>query len=233
MFNAEKMLGKMLTGALGSGSRSRGIGSSLVSELTSGVGLMTVIGLGVGAYEIMKGQDKTPSGSPQMPPPLSPTGASIPPPPPSSASPPQTAPSPPQIPTPPPQQNVIAGTGETPCNQLSGPKLAMQMIQAMVAAAAADGRIDTEEEARILEKLQEQGLSREEKQVLLQELHNPTPIDEFTAGIEDPATAQTMYSVAVMAITIDTDAERQWLDRLAKTLGITPAMQRFLEEMPE
>jgi uncharacterized membrane protein YebE (DUF533 family) len=107
------------------------------------------------------------------------------------------------------------------------------MIQAMIAAAAADGQIDSEEEAKILEKFKQQELNPEEEQFLLQELQHPRSIDELTAGIHQPAVAQAMYSVAALAITIDTEAERQWMDRLARALGITPAMQPTLEEKSE
>lgn len=235
MFNAEQMLGKMLAGALNSGAHSRkqGLGASLVSQLTSGVGLMTVIGLGVGAFEILKGQKGTPVGAPQVPPPISPSAASGPPPLPSTST-----QGPPPVPTP----NQIS-TGDTPeisassvqqktsTAGLDGPSLAMKMIRTMIAAANADGKIDAEEEAKILEKFREQDLSREEKQVLLQELHNPKDIDELTSDIDGTNVAQTMYSIAALAITIDTDAERQWMDRLAQSLKISPSMQRFLEDM--
>jgi uncharacterized membrane protein YebE (DUF533 family) len=109
----------------------------------------------------------------------------------------------------------------------------MRMIQAMIAAAHADGRLDANEEGKVLEKLQKQGMSREEKQVLLRELHAPRPIEELVAGIDDPAAAQMMYSIASLAIEIDTEAERQWLDQLARALQISPNMQRFLEDMSE
>lgn len=231
MFNAEQMLGKMLTGALHSGSRSSGFGSSLASQLSSGAGLMTLIGLGVGAYEILKGQNSPPVGGQEIPPPISPAAT------PSSPPPPPTQPN--QIPSvPPPIQPPNGNSSVSPheqqqrasASQLDGPNLALRMIQSMIAAAAADGRIDSEEEAKILQKFQERALSSEEKQVLLQELQNPKSINELTAGIGEPATAQALYSIAVLAITIDTEVERKWLDRFALALHISPEMQRFLED---
>lgn len=237
MFNAEQMLGKMLSGVLDSGkhSRGRGLGSSLASQLTSGAGLMTLVGLGVGAYEILKGQN-TPTGTQPVPP--SPLQGTIP------TAPPPLPPIPTQIdpnfpvPAQPPPPNPFQASpsqetqGRSPI-ELNGPALAFRMIQTMISAAHADGRIDTDEERNILEKLQEQGMSREEKQVLLQEMHNPKPIELLVDGISDPATAQMMYSVAALAIAIDTETERQWLDRLAQALHISPNMQRFLENMSE
>lgn len=108
--------------------------------------------------------------------------------------------------------------------------LAVTLIQTMVAAAHADGRLDSEEEGRILEKLQEQGLDKEEKQYILMQLHTPKPISELTRGVDNPMVAQTMYSLAASTIVVDTEQERQWLDDLAKELGISTAMQQFIEE---
>jgi uncharacterized membrane protein YebE (DUF533 family) len=238
MFDAEMMLGKMLSGALGSGMSSsrHGLGSSLASQLTSGAGLMTVIGLGVGAYEILKGQNTATTGAPPIPPFPSPAGISMTPPPlppiPGQVSavpaPAWTPPAP--VPT---QQSSSLVTGSKPPVELDGAALAFRLIQTMISAAHADGRIDADEEEKILKKLQEQGLNREEKQVLLRELHSPRPIEQLVAGINDPATAQMMYSIAASAIEVDTEAERQWLDLLALALQISPNMQRFLEDMSE
>ena len=108
--------------------------------------------------------------------------------------------------------------------------LAVALIQTMVAAAHADGALDREEEGRILEKLQEQGLDKEEKQYILMQLHTPKPISELTRGVDNPMVAQTMYSLAASTIVVDTEQERQWLDDLAKELGISTAMQQFIEE---
>jgi uncharacterized membrane protein YebE (DUF533 family) len=232
MFNAEQMLGKMLSGVFDSGmnSRKRGLGSSLASQLTSGAGLMTLVGLGVGAYEILKGQNSNTTGT--QPIPSAPAQqAMAPTPPPLPPLPGQTSPTTPVPTQPVPQTSPRPETLGRSSIELDGPALAFRMIQTMISAAHADGRVDTDEERKILEKLQEQGMSREEKQVLLQEMHNPKPIEQLVEGIGDPATAQMMYSIAALSIAIDTEAERQWLDRLAQTLQISPNMQRFLENM--
>ncbi|MCL2458517.1 MAG: tellurite resistance TerB family protein [Desulfobulbus sp.] len=65
---------------------------------------------------------------------------------------------------------------------------------------------------------------------LQDELQRPKSIKALTAGIDDPAAAKTMYTLAVAAITIDTEAERTWLDRLAEHLGFSREIQSFIEE---
>ncbi len=237
MIDAERLLGKVLAGAMQGkvkkGKRrkrsSDNLVGSLVGGLASGKGLITAIGLGVGAYEILKQSSATAAGGtaagtpgPAAPPPLRPgvpPAAPMPPPLPSQ----QPAPVPPG-----PEPVAVAGPADGHDNQEQ--ELAMRLIRVMVAAAHADGRLDEQEEQRILEKLQEQGLSREERLFLLQELHVPKEIAELTAGVNGPMIAQTMYSLAVSTIVVDTPAERRWLDQLAAALSLSPAMQQFIEQ---
>ena len=108
--------------------------------------------------------------------------------------------------------------------------IALRLIQTMVASAYADGTMDSEEEAQVLGKMQEQDLTTEEKQFLLSQLHSPKSIAELTAGIDEPLVAQTMYSLAVSTIVIDTPEERQWLDELAQALSISDNIKSFIEE---
>ena len=113
---------------------------------------------------------------------------------------------------------------------LSGGELATRLIQVMVAAAHADGTMDQNEERAVLDKMRGAELSQEEKMFLLDELHRPQSIEALTAGISDPSVAKTMYMLAVATIEIDTDAERSWLDQLARQLGLSRDLQSFIEE---
>ena len=224
MFNAEKLLGKVISEVIGTGSK-KGKGS-LLNSLTSGAGLMTVIGLGVGAFEIFTEKQKQASAanyppqqhSPVPPPPPNWSGSAEPPPPP----PPPVQPSSPVTPV----QQLPAS--ETPQNNTE--ELSIRMIQVMIAAAHADGTLDPTEEQAILERTRKAGLSQEERMFLLDELHKPKNIDELTNGITDPSVAKTMYLLAASAVEIDTEAERLWLDRLAGGLGLSKAVQSFIEE---
>ncbi len=235
MIDAEKLLGKVLSGAMQSQGKKKkkknkkrkksdDLLGGLVGGLTSGKGLITAIGLGVGAYEIYKqqsGGSQSQAIAGNVPPP------SIPPAPPQPQSP-ATPPPIPGAPVKPVATQSVSETGAEPV--MTEQDLAVLLIQTMVAAAHADGELDHEEENRILEKLQEQGLDKEEKQFLLMQLHAPRPIRELTQDVKNPMVAQTMYSLAASTIIVDTEQERQWLDELATGLGISTAMQRFIEE---
>ncbi|MBV5318636.1 MAG: DUF533 domain-containing protein [Desulfobulbaceae bacterium] len=232
MFNAEKLLGKIVGEVMGKGSGSHGGSKSMLGSLTSGSGLMTMIGLGVGAFEILKqqqGQQAQPQGMAQTPPPppgANPfaTGTPSPQPPPGGFHPPPPPPMPDAAPAAAPPVSDVTLTAPT------GADLAVRLIQVMVAAAHADGVMDQAEERAVLDKLRGVELSQEEKMFLLDELHQPKSIEALTAGINNPSVAKTMYMLAVAAIETDTEAERAWLDQLARQLGLSKQIQAFIEE---
>lgn len=238
MIDAERLLGKVLSGAMsGTGKRrkrknrkSDDLVGGLLGGLTSGKGLVTAIGLGIGAYEILKSKSGT-AGAGAVPQQAYSSSAPTPPVPPSPVG---VAAAPPPLPSqqsaPPPTNAMPTGESETQSGN-DVQDLAVRLIQTMVAAAHADGALDGEEEKRILEKLsQEQGLNSEEKQFLLAQLHQPKTIEELVSGINQPVLAQTMYSLAVATIVIDTPEERQWLDSLADALSLSDNVKRFIEE---
>lgn len=226
MFDAEKLLGKIVGEVIGKGHGSYGKGKkSAFGGLASGAGLMTIIGLGVGAYEILKEQGvRRQEGGQAAPPPLPPVGgaAGVGGPPPLPVSRPAAAQPPPPPPAMPSEQ--AAGLGP------QGADLAMRLIRVMIAAAHADGRMDEQEERAILERLRGAELSGEEKLFLVEELHRPLSIEALAEGVADPAVAKTMYMLAVAAITIDSEAERAWLDQLGQRLGLSGDLQAFIED---
>ncbi len=256
MFDAEKLLGKVLSEFTGSHSkhkkknkkkkskkkhRSDDLVSGLTNTLMSGKGLLTAVGLGVGAYTILKGNQTSASGQQHIQPaspspnPLPTAQASPPPPPPPPPISPQTGSSPAasiNIVT--PQENVTTKLESSPAKTTSGSpeeqELALRMIQVMIAAAHADGNLDLDEEKEILQKLRGANLENDEKAYILSQFHSPKSIAELTAGIQNPQICQAMYSLAVSSIVVDTELERQWLDNLARALNISKEMQSFIEE---
>ena len=240
MFNPEKLLGKIVgevvstNGSWGKKGKKKGSGS-LLGGLASGGGLMTLIGLGVGAYEILKqqGQQAQAGGMPPPAPPGAGTTGGPPPPPPPAAAAPPPPPTTGSVPVSPPVAPA-AGPAAAPVAAVppgaDSAELAVRMLQAMVAAAHADGVMDEAEERAVLDRLRGADLSQEEKLFLVDELHRPKPIEEPAAGITDLAVARTLYLLAATAVAIDTEAERAWFDRLARQLGLSREMQAFLEE---
>ena len=189
----------------------------------------------MGAYEILKqqGQQAQAGGMPPPAPPGAGTTGGPPPPPPPAAAAPPPPPTTGSVPVSPPVAPA-AGPAAAPVAAVppgaDSAELAVRMLQAMVAAAHADGVMDEAEERAVLDRLRGADLSQEEKLFLVDELHRPKPIEELAAGITDLAVARTLYLLAATAVAIDTEAERAWFDRLARQLGLSREMQAFLEE---
>lgn len=94
------------------------------------------------------------------------------------------------------------------------------MLEAMVNAAKADGRLDEDEIARIQGKLSEDGLEQSEVDAFRRFASTPLDLDGFAAKIRDEQTAAEVYAASVLAISVDTDAERRYLALLAERMGL-------------
>jgi uncharacterized membrane protein YebE (DUF533 family) len=106
------------------------------------------------------------------------------------------------------------------------------VLKAMINAAKADGRIDEREIHRIVGKLQEAGADTEAQRYVLTQMQKPmetaTLVDE-AGGI--PELAAEIYAASLMAIEVDTPAERAYMEKLASDLGLTPAVTQRIEQM--
>ena len=110
-------------------------------------------------------------------------------------------------------------TGATPLGAVAEDN-AKLMIRAMIQAAKADGEIDAAERETILSHLKD--ASDEEIAFVKAELEAPVDVVAFAASVGEAAKAQ-VYSAALMAITVDTEAERAYLKGLAAALGLDGA----------
>ncbi len=93
-------------------------------------------------------------------------------------------------------------------------------IRTMVAAAAADGEIDRDEQRRILGHLEQAGLEGEAMEFLAGEFNNPATIDDISANVRGPEQAARVYAAARLAIEPDTRDERYFLADLADRLQL-------------
>lgn len=200
--NAERLLGNLIKGAVGSalGGRRTGL-DRMMRGSGSAVG-MGLLGLAVGAFEhFSQQQTAQPAqggvGAP-LPPPLPPAGASR--------------------ATPPPPPRVTSAP--------SDPAL---LIRAMIAAANADGTIDPAEAAKILERAGEdrEMVERELRQPLsLDEL-----VSQTLALAPSQEQRDQVYFVSLLAIRADTAEEQRYLQALAERLSVTPAQRNEWHEL--
>lgn len=104
------------------------------------------------------------------------------------------------------------------------------VLQAMINAAKADGHIDEDELRRIVGKLQENGADDEAQQYVLAELRKPLDTRGLVAAVRgNPQWAAEIYAASLLAIQVDTAAERNYLDELGQALGLADEARRQIE----
>lgn len=108
------------------------------------------------------------------------------------------------------------------------------IVQAMICAAKADGRIDSEEVQKIIGKMGEDGLTEEERQYFLAESKKTLDITPLISATQnDQELAMQVYAASLLAIDVDTQAERFYLQELAKALNLPQEAVTHLENTLE
>jgi uncharacterized membrane protein YebE (DUF533 family) len=142
-------------------------------------------------------------------------GAGTPPPPPSGTeSPPPFSNLSTATPPPPPPAGAVSNADTDKSHD------AVLLIRAMIASAAADGYIDAKERQNIIDKLRSVDPNDEELDFIKNELSSPCSIDEIASSVNSPELAKEVYAVSLMAIDMDTEDERSYIERLASKLGL-------------
>jgi uncharacterized membrane protein YebE (DUF533 family) len=124
-----------------------------------------------------------------------------------------------------------SGGGFLP-NQMpvSGEEFSNVLTQAMIAAAQADGVVDEGEQQRLVGALQKLGASDADRQAVANQLRRRIDPQSIVAAAKTPEMALEIYAASAMAITIDSPAERQYLDGLAASLRIDPGLKAHVEQ---
>ena len=102
--------------------------------------------------------------------------------------------------------------------------LSLLIARSMIAAAKADGQIDTEESQAILNQINSLDMVAEDKAFLFEEYGRPLDIKALTAAVDTPEHAAELYAASVLMIDLPSPAERIYLDTLARELGLEAAL---------
>lgn len=121
------------------------------------------------------------------------------------------------------------GTAFLPAPEAERNALGVKIIQAMIAAAKADGHIDAEEQQRIFGKFDEAGLDMEEKAFLMDELRKPLDIDAIVSLADNTEQAVEIYAASCLAIDPDDPAEQAYLAMLSARLKLAPELKANIE----
>lgn len=102
-------------------------------------------------------------------------------------------------------------------------------IRTMIAAAAADGRLDADEQSRIVGSLNQAGAGAEAEQFLAETFNNPPSVAQIADAVSSPEQAVQVYTAARIAIEPDAAAEKQFLAGLAEALGIDSKLAQHID----
>lgn len=114
---------------------------------------------------------------------------------------------------------------------VTGPAAEKLMVRAMISAAKADGSIDQAEMQKIIGKVGDEGVTAEEKAFVMAELGAPLDIEALASEAQGPAQAAEVYAASLIAIDLDSEAERQYLRSLARALELDDATVAELHKM--
>lgn len=112
--------------------------------------------------------------------------------------------------------------------------LSLRILQAMIAAAKADGHIDPAESQQIFERIGTTELTAEEKAFLLDEMGRPLNIEKVVGNVGSPELAAEIYTASRLVIAEASPAETAYLQlvaaRLALPAGMTTEIDRVVAE---
>lgn len=129
------------------------------------------------------------------------------------------------------QASPVQGLDATAMQALAAEDTQRLMVRGMIAAAKADGVIDQAEMGRIMGKIGDDGVTGEEKQMVMDELMRPLNLEALAAEVPNEAVASQLYAASLLAIEVDTPQEIDYLRRLAAALNLDQTTVACLHEL--
>ena len=103
------------------------------------------------------------------------------------------------------------------------------LVQAMVAAAKADGHVDAAERKVMLGLVDQQQFDAETLDFLKKQISTDVTVAEIAALADSPELANEMYLACRVVIDLANPAEKEWLSSLAAELGLADELVENLE----
>lgn len=111
--------------------------------------------------------------------------------------------------------------------------LGLTLVRAMIAVARADGRLDSQESQSIFQKIQSLGLDSESQSLLVEEMGHPVDMEAILKSATSPEIAAEIYTASLLAVDVDTAAEKGYLDMLAARLRLPAELALEIERQVE
>jgi len=106
------------------------------------------------------------------------------------------------------------------------------VLRAMINATKSDGQVDQNEISRIMGKFDEIGVDEDGKNYLITQLQKPMETEKLIAEAQgQPELAAQMYAASLLAIEVDTQKEKNYLDQLAAGLGLEPRVTGRIQQL--
>ena len=105
----------------------------------------------------------------------------------------------------------------------------LTLIKAMIAAAKANGHIDSSEQQHIFAAIDQMELTTEMKALVFDLLRKPITIDELVSGTKTLEQKSEVYLVTCMILNPDHTAEQVHLDRLGQALQLPTDLAQQLQ----
>lgn len=126
-----------------------------------------------------------------------------------------------------PAEAAPSGSGFEPAAVTN--ETAALYIRAMIAAAAADGRVDADEQAKVMASLQQAGAGSEAEDFIANELNSPASVQQLADAVHSAEEAVQVYTAARLAIEPDERSEQVFLASLAQALGIDDKLAAHID----
>lgn len=120
------------------------------------------------------------------------------------------------------------GTAFLPSDPVQANDLSARLVQAMVAAAKADGHVTPQERARINSQLATLGLGAEAQGMIAAELDTPLDAGRIAALARSEEEAAEIYAASLLTVDPDGAAEKGYLAMLAARLNLHPGLVAHL-----
>ena len=121
-----------------------------------------------------------------------------------------------------------------PKSDLAGREaLGLILVRAMIAAARTDGRLDAQESQAIFQRIESLGMDPENQVLLVAEMGRPVDVDAIVNSADSPEVAAEIYLASLLAIDVDTAAEKSYLVMLAARLNLPSELVAELHRQVE
>lgn len=107
--------------------------------------------------------------------------------------------------------------------------LSLLLARAMIAAAKADGQIDTQESQAILNQINGLDLPAEDKAFLFEEYGRPLDLQGLAGAVDSPEHAAEVYAASVLMVDPPSAPEQIYLDSLGRALGLETGLVQEIQ----